>query len=219
MFVYESIEDVLKAKSKSDYLNRLIKLTPVNIPNGDIYTHSYAINDIVIEGYNVYAVSDNTTILNIFRNSEKLLYPFFQGDAIRNLNTQEIFWFNYGDKNKLDKNADYIVSLPFTEGRYDINSSMTWNMSPSEKIKAKQLYKGKRNIEYSFFLLNNLNVNIAIIMSKSNKYATIVLEPRSNFKPNNFIKQNFDKIPEYSDFYLKGGWRRPQEIPEIIKNL
>lgn len=232
-FIFENIENVLKPKDSEEIqreLDKMIKLVPTNVKSPNANSHYNNIIDFVKRGYDIRFYFENKTAETIYNRLNNLMVPFFQNGLIRDINGGMV---DVKHMARLKKDTIYIKDFPPTSiGRHDIDSSITWNMSDSEKQLAKQLYKGKRNDEYAFFISEE--VEICFIISKSGKYVTLVLELNlsefdtttktfitkpNTIKDNKFIKQNFSKIPQFSDLYLNGGWKSINEIIEITKKL
>lgn len=94
----------------------------------------------------------------------------------------------------------------YTSGRYDINSSNTWDMTPEQKRLAQETYKGKRCYEWPFYIHD---IHIAVVVSKSGATATLVVEDDIDFP-------GFTRVPG-KDAYLTDKWLKPQEIINQLK--
>lgn len=131
----------------------------------------------------------------------------------------EYAWIVKGNKDVIDhdelkkyKNKTLILDPMATYGRHDVNSSMNYSMSDAEKAKAKSIYKGKGNAEYSFYLRDGMEVDIVI--SKSAKFFTLIIENGKTTIPSLFVK-----MPKWETIYLKEGWVKEERLIELIKKL
>lgn len=147
------------------------------------YYEAHKHRGFVFKSFRNGSVSE--TITNIYNRCKEFLIPFMQNDVVQ-----------YGIHSHLQ-----------TVGRYDVNSSMNWCMTEQEKIEAKKIYAGIRNEEWPFFIKN---IQIAIVVSKSGKYITLVCEGEK--------VDGWKRMPQSSDFYL-GRWVKIEETIEIIKSL
>jgi len=169
--------------------------------------HYADILKLLKRGYDIVFSFNNDTMKKIYKELNYLIMPFLQNTVIYNLNHR---YMNIKD---LKKEYTYIMNHKCTIGRYDINNSILWNMNDNEKIIAKSLYKGKNNEEFPFFLKDG--TQLAFIISKSGKYVTLVIEGDISNK----IKKYFKKVPGYNDYYLKDGWKKPEEIIDFVKKI
>ena len=181
-------------------------------------THTNTIQTLINDGYDIRIKFYSEVVRKIYDSLKYKLILFLQNDGITSLVNNKTYWLSFnGDK--APKNDIYIVNgFSSKNGRYDIDSTNTWSMSDSEKAFAKALYKGKNNNEYSFFF-NNTSEQISFIISKSEKFITLVIEGPVKQKDIIQIEMHgFRKIPRYSDYYL-GRWMKIDEVIEFVKNM
>ena len=215
--IFEAIKH-LKPRSKEEIEKKLIKFNIVDNPNILGNTHTNRIAKLIEKGYDIRINFNNEIVEYIYEKLQDLMIPFLFNDGLEDINNTSAY-FRAQDKH-LNKDTIYIVNgLMPTLGRHDINSSITWQMTDEEIKIAKNLYKGKNNIEYPFFFKKS-EIQIVFIISKSEKWVTLVLEGQVPQKYKNLLhKQGFKQIsPAYADWYL-GKWKKPEEIVDFVKKL
>jgi hypothetical protein len=189
-------------------------LVPLNskFPVSEYNTYYNELRKLVKRGFIIGIFIKNETMMDIYKKLSDLIVPFFQNSSLYSNDNNGIYYGEADDINTKNKGSIFKIIHMCTNGRYDINSSVTWCMTNKEKEIVKNVYKGHNNDEYPFYLMSS-KYHISFIISKSGKFVTLVFEGECPLK----LKQYFLKIPQFNDYYLKDSWISPSEAVDLIK--
>lgn len=136
----------------------------------------------------------DTTIKNVFEKCKNFLIPYMQNSIVK-----------YGFHQHLQ-----------TMGRYDVDSSMNYDMNEQEKIFAKNLYKSKECEEWPFYINET---QVSVIISKGGLKVNLVFESPAENVAKILSENGFTKMPCWDDWYLTKGFIKPSDAINILIDL